>query len=217
MPSNEELLKVEDVSDVFCDALLTDAARVLFMSLWGRDTALQELLARLTLKSSDGGLRDLHIGGHYVDMSNSESLEKFSGRLPTSSLLGPVAHLWLYDPIVLAPDRANRRAVLLHRGSPGPEVDDHIWKLIRDLCHLPLLDTWREPVMAEFANNEWVRTLKGYAWSGLIKGHGLTGYAIDLSSPQIETFISNAVRTGGLSVPVDDRESHARVFAGAYV
>lgn len=208
MPSNEELLKVEDVSDVFCDALLTDTASVLFMSLWGRDTALQELLARLTLKSSDGGLRGLHVGERYVDMSNSESLEKYSGRLPTSSLLGSIAHMWLYDPIVLAPDRANRRAVLLHRGSPGPEVevDARLWALIRELCHLPLLDAWREPVMAVFIDNEWVRTLPG---------HGLTGYVIDLSSQQIETFISNAVRTGGLSVPVDDRGNHARVFTGA--
>lgn len=201
MSSNEELLRVEDVSDVFCDALMTDNASVLFMSLWGRDTALQELLARLTLKSGDGCLRGVHIGGRYVDMSNADSLEKYSGRLSTSSLLGPTAHLWLYDPIVLAPDRANRRAVLLHRGSPGPEADSRLWALVRELCHLPLLDTWREQVMAEFIDNEWVRTLTGYAWEGLIKGHGMAGYATDLSSPLIETFISNAVRQGALAIP----------------
>lgn len=51
------LMQVDEAPELFADAVLVDAAdNLLFLSLWGRDTALQEFLARLSLPSHEGGL-----------------------------------------------------------------------------------------------------------------------------------------------------------------
>jgi len=51
------LMQVDEAPELFADAILVDAAdNLLFLSLWGRDTALQEFLARLSLPSHEGGL-----------------------------------------------------------------------------------------------------------------------------------------------------------------
>lgn len=190
LPCNtQQLLDIEEAHDVYCDGFLSDDGRLVFMSIWGRDTALQELLGRFSLKPADGGLRGLHVGPQYIDMSHADALEKDSGRLPKSSLLGAIAHLWIYDPIVRAPDRVNRRAVMLVNG----EVDDvRVWSLVKELCHLPLLDEWQTPVLAEFRDNGWVTSLRG---------HAINGIKVDLSAAEIETFVSHALRQGRLVIP----------------
>ncbi len=53
------LLTLSAIHDVYADAYLADdSGRLLFLSVWGRDTALQELLARLQLPRSDNGIRE---------------------------------------------------------------------------------------------------------------------------------------------------------------
>ena len=40
------LMEIDEAPDLFADALLVDPAdNLLFLSLWGRDTSLQEFLA----------------------------------------------------------------------------------------------------------------------------------------------------------------------------
>jgi len=55
------MLAINEVNDVYCDALVCDEGYLVFASCWGRDTAIQELLARLTLATSEGESVNYHL------------------------------------------------------------------------------------------------------------------------------------------------------------
>ena len=80
------MLQLHEVPGVFCDAHLVDDGGLRFLSLWGRDTAIQELLARLSLPEREGGLRSFWIGksgqegARYVSFIDPDRLVRLSAR-----------------------------------------------------------------------------------------------------------------------------------------
>ncbi len=164
------LFKLQELSDLFADACVRDeAGQLMFLSLYGRDTAIQQLLAAFTLKVSEGGLDSFHLQdpageSHLVHVGNADRLEKFTGKLPRDNLFGNLVHLWLYDPILTRPDRSNRVAWVLvdgDGGSSGPEeaIWSRVWGLYKLLSPVPLLDTWQQAVLAR--TRDEVVTLMG--------------------------------------------------------
>ena len=85
------LLTLFNVDGIFCDALVNDDQDdLIFASLWGRDTAIQELLARLTLSSSEGGIAQLIFRGQNpkaIHLGNPDRLDKLTGRMPKAIFL----------------------------------------------------------------------------------------------------------------------------------
>jgi hypothetical protein len=153
------LYKLRELSDLYADACVRDeSGQLMFLSLFGRDTAVQQLLAAFTLKVTEGGLDGFHLQdpageSHRVHVGNADRLEKFTGKLPRDNLFGNLVHLWLYDPILTRPDRSNRVAWVLVDGVDDPSVrTEAIWSWAWGLCKLlspvPLLDTWQAPVLA---------------------------------------------------------------------
>ena len=153
------LFKLRELSDLFADACVRDeAGQLMFLSLYGRDTAIQQLLAAFTLKVGEGGLDGFHLQdpvgeSHRVHVGNADRLEKFTGKLPRENLFGNLVHLWLYDPILTRPDRSNRVAWVLVEGVDDPSARTEAiwlrsWELYRLLSPVPLLDTWQTPVLA---------------------------------------------------------------------
>ena len=58
--SKRQLLSLETVYGIYCDAWVADGDEMLvFASFWGRDTAIQEMLARLTLSTAEDGINQL--------------------------------------------------------------------------------------------------------------------------------------------------------------
>lgn len=58
------LWSLKEVPALYLDAYVADdAGQAVFMSFWGRDTAIQELLAKLTLFANEGGLSGLTLAG----------------------------------------------------------------------------------------------------------------------------------------------------------
>ncbi len=109
------MLAVNEINDVYCDALVCDEGYLVFASCWGRDTAIQELLARLTLTANEGGISQLSFDGHVASengdtsdsklrfenypakIGNPDRLDKMTGRMPKSNLFGDLVHVWLFD------------------------------------------------------------------------------------------------------------------------
>ena len=152
------LFKLKELSDLYADACVRDeSGQLMFLSLYGRDTAIQQLLAAFTLKVTEGGLSAFHLQdpegqAHVVYVGNAERLEKFTGKLPRDNLFGNLAHVWLYDPVLIRPDRSNRVAWVLvdsvHPGSNPLEVIwDRAWALYKLLSPVPLLDTWQQAIL----------------------------------------------------------------------
>lgn len=191
-PAAPELLPIVELPGVFADALLRDErGGLLFCSLWGRDTAIQELLARLSVPVEEGGLRSLHVeapqGTETVHFDRMPTTDKLSGRLPPKNLFGNLVQLWLYDRLAVEPDRANRRALLLQRNVT--HGDAALWNLVRSVTHLPLLDHWNEVVLDVFRQNDWIRPLRGIQVDAVF---------VDLGSDAVEVEISRLVREGRL-------------------
>ncbi|WP_198263462.1 hypothetical protein [sulfur-oxidizing endosymbiont of Gigantopelta aegis] len=81
------LYKIDEVSDLYVDAFLIDQSQLVFLSVWGRDTALQEFFARLTLPKSEQGLREIHLENlntnqtHFIDIPD---IENWKNQWPSS-------------------------------------------------------------------------------------------------------------------------------------
>ena len=147
-----ELYTFDECRDLYADAFCIGRQReCLFLSLWGRDTALQELLARLTLPTADNGLDSLHLcqgdTRHPMVFGDMDRYSRRSARV-RQTRFGTLVHVWLFDQRCITPDRANLHSIALLDDEEGTcPVDDQLWPRVRELCPLPLLDHWRAPVM----------------------------------------------------------------------
>jgi hypothetical protein len=197
------MLHLPDVPGVFCDAHLVDESGVCrFLSLWGRDTALQELLARLTLSTSEGGLRSLWIGesgepgATFVPALDPDQWVRVSARR-TDTLFGDLVHVWLHDRLANEPDRANGRALLLHRTSgDDPEhaqaLWDALWRVVQQVLWVPVQPHWQRPLIQRLEGLDCIRALRGFR---------VRGFLLNLSErDRIEAEISNMVRFGTLTL-----------------
>jgi hypothetical protein len=205
-PNAKSLYSVDGVYGLFADAAAwnRDSGELYFISLWGRDTAVQALLARLSLPSEQGGFAAFnltganHEGKALVRVSNPEHLSKMSGRMPSSGLFGEVAHVWIYAPLALNPDYAGRRALRLLQQDGGDQSEedlfasDAVWSLFKEVSHLPLLDDWRAPVVQAAMAQGWLKRHSGIA---------LEAVEIDLSAPDYEAAVSRLIQDGQLRLP----------------
>ena len=164
-----ELMSMSVIRDLYIDAVLTDeSGHLIFMSVWGRDTALQEFIARLQLPLADNGIRDFRAIGEksvkYVQIPNVDSLDKTSAKTSKSTVFGQLTQLWIYDKLVARPDMVNRRAIMPYQ--PGDTPD--LWPLVRGVCHLPLLDHWRDAFLDRCRRQSWLRDLEGIGIQGVV-------------------------------------------------
>lgn len=148
------VFQCQQQADIFIDAMACDRrSSLIFLSLYGRDGSLQQFLSRLHLGSSADGISSITVSdssGNRLDVSigDPRRLEKVSGQIPKGSLFGKLGHLWIYDPALLKPDKANLRGWLMF----DLDHSDHdqslaIWELIKALSPVPLLDHWQESIM----------------------------------------------------------------------
>lgn len=167
------MLTLENIPGIFCDALVDDDEFLVFASFWGRDTAIQELLARLSMSSTEGGLNQLEFGSSadktrtLIRIGHPDRLDKLTGRMPKKNIFGDIVQVWLFDKKIRTPDRVNRQAyLLLQRGQ-----DDQIalaWRVIKNVCHLPLLDHWQAAIMKLMREHRWLKMVEGYGGLNLI-------------------------------------------------
>ena len=156
---------------LFGDALLMDEGNLLFLSAWGRDTAIQSFLATLTLGESEGGADKFWIQGQstFQVWVNTHRMEKQTARMPKGGLFGNIAQVWLYDPILATPDRASRLGYLPYRSGHESHSRnrERLWALVQTICPIPFLPQWRDQVLDEMASLGWLRTIRGISLEGV--------------------------------------------------
>jgi|GWRWMinimDraft_15_1066023.scaffolds.fasta_scaffold19014_1 hypothetical protein len=147
------------------DALLLDSSNLMFLSAWGRDTAIQSFVASLSLGESQGGADKFWVQAQssFQVWVNTQRVEKETGRMPKGSLFGNIAQLWLYDPILAKPDRANRLGYVPYRSGHerASQSRDRVWSLVQSICPIPLLPEWQETVLDEMTDQGWITTVRG--------------------------------------------------------
>ncbi|MIE72480.1 hypothetical protein EL06_24560 [Salmonella enterica subsp. diarizonae] len=190
------LLQLAEIPHIMADSYVCDEHRSLvFLSVWGRDTAIQELLGRLTLKSESEGaltqltLTDTALHEHMLFPGNTGNLDKRTSR-HAGTRFGTLVHLWLFDKRCLTPDRANGQAVLLVKRD-DPRWRERAWTLIQETTTLPLLAHWQDRILTMLQTSQMLTPLTG--------GYGfLTGWQLTLDTPRLTALISEAILAGEL-------------------
>ena len=157
------MYQIQQVSDVFVDACVrNESGQLMFLSAFGRDTAIKELMARMELGAGDNhSLAELTLKGtcdhagesHAVMVGDPKRLDKHTGRLPKRKLFGNMTHVWIFDPAIREPDKGSRTAWLIDRVVSGAteasslDIRERIWATIGQLASIPLLPHWRDTVL----------------------------------------------------------------------
>jgi hypothetical protein len=212
---------LEQQSDVFVDALVSDhRAQLLLLSVYGRDTSIQQLMARLHQRRDQGGVDELTLlhaatraEALRVLVGDPARLEKLTGRLPRTGLMGNLLHAWIFDPVVLRLDHATGSGWLLdHLPGDLPSrqraVDEaaQAWRMVKELSPVPLLDHWMLPVLAHL---QTVQALVRPACAGPVS-------ALRVELPQdFMAWVSDQVRAGQLPEVAPAPPSHALSAAQA--
>ncbi|MHA7212253.1 hypothetical protein ACX83E_00155 [Burkholderia pseudomallei] len=196
------LYRIDECPDLMADGCVTDEhGNLVFLSVWARDTAIQAFLARLTLGRDEQGLDQFHVLNEQgtsipIFVGNVERLEKCTTRVFRRTLFGSIVHLWLFDKRCVKPDKANASALgLLPKASTVPI--ERLWSLVRDTCPLPLLDPWRDAVLALLQSRAMLTRLP-FALGPL------DGYRLALDVPALTTELGELILDGTLRAVHDD-------------
>jgi len=199
---------IEECPQLLADGCVADlSGHLIFLSVWGRDTAIQSLLAQLTLGDADQGIDQLHISDASgarvpVHIGNADRLQKRFTRAYDRAIFKSLSHLWLFDRRCIRPDKANASALALF-----PREDFHrqerLWALIRETCPLPLLDQWRQPVMDALQSHDMMRQLP-HSWGPL------DGCQLTIDVPVLTSLLGDLIRNGSLCA---ERQAEATAAA----
>jgi len=200
------MLEINEVPGVFCDAHIIEPAGVRFLSIWGRDTAIQEFLARLSLPERDGGLRSFHIGASgqegacHASIGDPGNLMRMTARR-TGTVFGELVHLWLYDRLAVDADRSNGKAFLFYREG-ARDLSCALWEILKHVLWVPVLDHWRDELLAR---------LDGMGCINKVDGYRLGAFDINLSErDRMEQEISFLVRSGRLGLEEESLTTRTR-------
>jgi hypothetical protein len=173
---SNSLYRIKECPELMADACICDEQRnLVFLSVWGRETAVREFLARLTLGADKEGLDQFHLIGEQdlalpVWVGDVERLDKHMTREFRRTLFGSLIHVWLVDKRCAAPDQSNSSAfALLPRHAPDRR--QRLWQLVQSTSPLPLLDHWRDTVLELLESRSMLSPLP-FAW-GAIEAHRL--------------------------------------------
>lgn len=179
-------------SGIFCiGALPAPDGQLLYLSLIGRDTALQEFRGKLSTGKLTSFVVQWNNNGDLANLSGWFSREwlgqmEYNGSRLQTDLFGEVTQMILYHPLLTTPDKANQTAALPVTGAASDYPSD-LWNVVKHVCDVPLLDGWRDVVLQLLMTLEWFKPLSGF---GCHAGHVKLG--------NIAEIISANVRSGAL-------------------
>ncbi|MBJ7223584.1 MULTISPECIES: hypothetical protein [unclassified Brenneria] len=192
LSSTPTLYRIDECSDLMADACVcSDQGDLIFLSVWARDTAIQQFIARLTLGRDQDGLDQFHLfteqgGSVPVFIPSVERLEKRLTRSYRRTLFGSIVNLWLFDRRCIRPDKSTANALaLLPRSAADPT--SRLWRLVQDTCPLPLLDHWQEAVMALLRSRDMLHDLP-------VALGPLQGYRLSLDVPALTEALGDLIR-----------------------
>jgi hypothetical protein len=203
--SPKTLYRIDECPDLMADGCVGDEnGNLVFLSIWARDTAVQEFLARLTLGRDEQGLDQFHVvtaqgGSVPVFVGNVENLEKRSTRAYRRTLFGSLSNVWLFDRRCVKPDKANASALALLPRDSMHRIE-RLWTLVQDTCPLPLLDPWRDLVL-ELLQTKAMLTRLPFAL-GALEGHRL---AIDV--PALTQALGGLIRQDVLTTGLPEKRT----------
>jgi len=207
-----KLYSLREVSGVYADAFVGDSGNnLLFLSVWGFDTSIQEFLARLSLSRHENGIESVTLEStdesevnndrHWFNIHRIGNFQKLTTRSTSKdSLFHHKVHLWLYDKFATMVDHANHRCLLFKTQTEDDQIfSNRLWEAVKIVCPVPLLDEW-EHIMEKFRQECWIKHHEGIQ---------VDAYKLDFSGFDVEDNISKWIREGLLILP--KKKSHLAI------
>ncbi|AWM80339.1 hypothetical protein DKL61_08190 [Gammaproteobacteria bacterium ESL0073] len=190
-----------EIPDLQIDAcIINDKHDLVFLSVWGRDTAIQEFLGRAILgDKSEHGLSRFHIQLDYsskvVYLGDVKQLEKEKQKISQRSMFGVLTHLWVYSKACVHADKATHRATYLSINFDQTDKAlsrKELWPLVKDTCPLPLLDHWQDDVLRILNDNHMIKSLTTVVGD-------VMAWDIALDLPKLQSSISDMIKSDQLT------------------
>jgi hypothetical protein len=160
------LYPIDECPELMADACVCDeSGTLIFLSVWARDTAIQQFQAQLTLGRSQNGLDRFHLvmpsdGTIPVFVGSVDRLDKRITRVYRRTLFGSLVNLWLFDRCCVKPDKVTSNALaLVPRSTDELTAMLRLWRVVQETCPLPLLDHWRDTVLKLLQDKNMLRSL----------------------------------------------------------
>lgn len=216
------LYSIERCTDTYVDACLRDeAGRLLLMSVYGRDTAIRELQARIQLGAShQDGLGEMilkpveEVGSRIpqrVLIGSAKDLDKITGRLP-SCVYGNLTHMWLFNPVLKTPQKGADVAWVVQPLIDGDGVVDRtrelrqrMWSAVTHLSSIPLLPHWSDIVIAALSKQGMLITMgeRGNEQVHPLLSAPIGNFAVckvQLDQEKMAAIVTDLVRRGRLTL-----------------
>jgi hypothetical protein len=148
------LYALGEFNQAYVDAVVINSlGELLLISVYARQTIMQQIISALTLSPNSGGAASLQVvdlEGHLVrriHIGARDQLTKKSAKLPVLAS-GEIVHTWIYDQRLAQDDLTNGVGyVVLDASLEEEQRQVAIWQKIVHLAPIPLRDVWQEPVM----------------------------------------------------------------------
>ena len=191
-----KFFQIDEIQQLNADSYLTnEKGELLFLSVWGRDTPIQELLGRLSVSDQSSKLSSLTLVSsdqtQKISIPNTKILDKHQCRL-VSDIYQNLTQVWIYDRRVIEPDIQNRKLTKLF--APWQDEPDP-WPLIKAVSSTPLLDEWRDDIVRVFFERKFC------AYIPEACGCGMKALTIDLQSKEVALTVAEMVSSKQLSIP----------------
>ena len=194
-----KIYSMVEIPDLQIDACIKDDNHnLVFLSVWGRDTSIQEFLGRAILngKSKDYGLERFNVQlEHYeipVYIGDVKRLEKTKQKISSRSLFGQLTHMWVYDSSCVKSDKATNKATLLTVEELSEHQTTQLWQVVKDICPLPLLDHWELEILALVEQYQMVKPLTKIVGD-------VMAWNIQLDLPRLQSSISEMIKADQLT------------------
>lgn len=153
------MYRIKEFSEVMADACLRDSeGRFLFLSIYGRDTAILQFMSAMELPANQRGVDLFHLVDAQgkqstVQVGGTDRLTKVSMKLPRATVFGAMTHTWIYHAALQQPDMVSRLAWVVVVGddheTTADQLADKTWEMVKQLSPVPLVSEWRACVMEE--------------------------------------------------------------------
>ncbi len=190
------MVTIKEQSYVFCDAFVGNDYGILFMSVWGRTSSVQQFIARMELPYHEGGIETLNFNAHDIfdgscafSIPNTKNLTKISGRVPGTIYGADLSQMFVYDKLATRLDHSNHKAVVLENNNVIS--DAQLWTLVKELSSIPLLDHWQKKVLSICYEDGYVDHISGY---------GINAVSVNLEVDDFEKSISAMIKNQTLTI-----------------
>lgn len=185
-----KMIHIKQQTSVFCDSFVASDTGILFASFWGRNTSLQQFLARMELPNYEGGIDELTFevspnDSQMFRLQDAKNMQKLSGRVPGTIYSKDLSHIFVYDKSAIGIDYSNSKATVLY--FDDKQLDNKvIWQLIKTISPIPLLDSWMEQIVSFCFENCYISDISGFG--------GVSALVAKLAVDEFEKLVTTMIK-----------------------